>query len=160
MAKPYNWAVFFLCLGQLLAGGAQGTISEDPDVLIRRGTTIGGTGEQLPELTLTKPQGGWTTGMQLEVAGTCSDVSADPIVVNINGVRYYIRSGNGAFSRKFPAAKGKNVIIAECTNKAGTVRASATVEAMINPIPLKVVLTSDMHLYKQRRTTTATQSCC
>ena len=159
MAKPFNWAVFFLCLGQLFAGRAQGTTSEDPDVLIRRGTTIGGTGEQLPELTLTKPQGGWTTGMQMEVAGTCSDVSADPIVVNINGVRYYIRSGNGAFSRKFPAAKGKNVIIAECTNKAGTVRASATVEAMINPIPLKVVLTSDtdsaytdLHIYEPDQT--------
>ena len=159
MAKPFTTVVFLVCLVQIFAHQAKGTMSEDPDVIVRRGTTIGGTGQQLPILTLSKPQGGWTTGMQMEVAGTCSDASADPIVININGVRYYIRSNSGSFSRKFPAAKGKNVVIAECSNKAGTVRASATVEAMIKPIPLKVVLTSDtdsaytdLHIYEPDQT--------
>ncbi|MFH0727607.1 MAG: DUF1175 family protein [Pseudomonadota bacterium] len=151
------WAVWVLLTGVLLAfsSGTLGSSSNDPDVLIRRGKAIGGEGAELPVLTLKKPEGGWTTGMQLEVAGTCSDVTIDPVVININGVRYYIRSTNGLFSRKFPAAKGKNVVIAEASNKAGTARASVTVEAMISPIPLKVVLTSDtdsaytdLHVYE------------
>lgn len=159
MARPV-FLMVLLCFSALLAvGQAIGTTSDDPDVLVRRGTELGGKGDKKPIITLTKPQGGWTTGMQMDVAGTCSDGTADPIVVNINGVRYYIRATNGAFSRKFPAAKGKNVVIAECSNKAGTARASATVEAMINPIPLKVVLTSDtdsaytdLHVYEPDQT--------
>lgn len=133
--------------------------SDDPEVLARRGKTIGGTGTELPLLTLTKPEGGWTTSFQLEVAGTCSDPTADPVIVNINGVRYFIRSSEGAFSRKFPAAKGKNTVIVECSNKAGTARATAAVEAVISPLPLKVVLTNDtdsaytdLHLYEPDKT--------
>lgn len=155
MIRPLVVLAWMACLVQLFGPWAGASTTDDQDALARRGKAIGGTGEQLPVLTLTKPEGGWTTGMQLEVAGTCSDGSADPIVVNINGVRYYIRSADGSFARKFPAAKGKNVVIAECSNPAGTARASATVEAMINPIPLKVVLTSDtdsaytdLHVYE------------
>jgi uncharacterized protein len=155
MARP--WVVLVLSLFVLVSTGSRtaGSPSEDPDVLARRGKPIGGQGTELPVLTLTRPEGGWTTGMQLDVNGTCSDATADPVVVNINGVRYYIRSSEGAFSRKFPAAKGKNVLIVECSNKAGTARATATVEAVIPAVPLKVVLTSDtdsaytdLHVYE------------
>ena len=159
MARPFTFLVVLTCLLQLFVSGAWGSPSDDPEVLARRGKQIGGNGTDMPVLTLTKPEGGWTTGMQLEVSGNCSDPTADPIVVNINGVRYYIRSSDGAFSRKFPAAKGKNLVLAECANKAGAARASASVEAMINPIPLKVVLTSDtdssytdLHIYEPDKT--------
>lgn len=159
MAGPLTLLASLVCLLQLFLSVAMASVSDDPDVLARRGKEIGGTGTEPPVLQLNKPEGGWTTGMQLEVAGTCSDVSADPIVVNINGVRYYIRSVSGAFSRKFPIAKGKNTVIAECANKGGTSRATVTVEAMINPIPLKVVLTSDtdsaytdLHVYEPDQT--------
>jgi uncharacterized protein len=159
MARLLAVLVLLMSALQVLSSGAMGSASDDPDVLVRRGKAIGGQGTQVPVLTLTKPEGGWTTGMQMEVAGTCSDVTVDPIIININGVRYYIRSTNGSFSRKFPAARGKNVVIAECANKAGTARASATVEAMISPIPLKVVLTSDtdsaytdLHIYEPDQT--------
>lgn len=131
------------------------TPSDDPDVMKHRGNPIGGQGKEKPVITLTKPEGGWTTSFQLDISGTCSDPTCDPIVININGVRYYIRSSQGAFSRKFPAAKGKNNIIVECSNKAGVARASTTVDAVINPIPLKIVLTSDtdgvytdLHIYE------------
>lgn len=159
MAGPVIQAVLAWCLTVLFIGQAQGTNADDPDVLARRGAAIGGTGTSLPTITLDKPQGGWTTALQLEIAGSCSDPTADPIIVNINGVRYFIRAQGGAFKGKFPAAKGKNVVIAECGNKGGTARASATVEAMINPIPLKVVLTSDtdsaytdLHVYEPDQT--------
>jgi len=106
-------------------------------------------------LTLSKPGGGWTSAMQIMVAGSCSDPLADPIVININGVRYYARNNNGSFSRAFPAAKGKNSIIAECANSLGASKASTTIDAVISPIPLKVVLTSDsnsvytdLHIYE------------
>jgi len=128
-------------LGLLSLAG--GTSTDDPDVKARRGREMIGQGVVEPALTLTKPEGGWTTAMQVEVAGRCSDPTADPIDVNINGVRYFIRSSEGSFSRKFPAAKGKNTVIVQCANKAGTATATATVEAMITPLPLKIVLTND-----------------
>ena len=155
LASLLAW-VFLLPLLVSLAGASP---SDDPDVLARRGKEIGGTGTELPVVVLTKPEGGWTTGLQLEVAGTCSDPTADPVVVNINGVRYFIRSSQGAFSRKFPAAKGKNTVIVECANQAGVARATAAVDAVISPLPLKVVLTNDtdsaytdLHLYEPDKT--------
>jgi uncharacterized protein len=159
MIRPSGLLVFLVCFLQFFVSGAWGSPSDDPDVLARRGKPIAGEGTEIPVLTLTKPEGGWTTSMQLQISGSCSDPTADPIVVNINGVRYYIRSSQGAFSRKFPAAKGKNLVIAECANKAGVARATAAVEAMINPIPLKIVVTSDtdstytdLHIYEPDKT--------
>lgn len=129
--------------------------SESPDVLARRGKAIGGTGTTAPTLQLTKPEGGWSSAVQAEVSGNCSDQTADPIEVNINGTRYFVRSVQGAFSRKFPLAPGKNTIIAECRNAAGVGRASAVVDAVVSSIPLKFVLTSDtdgvytdLHIYE------------
>lgn len=150
-----------VCLS-LAAAAVWATPSQDEEILSRRGQKAQGQAAQAttaPTLTLSKPAGGWTSAMQLDVAGTCSDPAVDPIVVNINGVRYYIRSQQGSFSRKFPAAKGRNTVIAECANAAGTAKASATVDAVISPIPLKVVLTSDtdsvytdLHVYEPDKT--------
>ncbi|ANE53790.1 DUF1175 family protein [Methylomonas sp. DH-1] len=131
--------------------------SDDPDILARRGQQrpFSTSPAEAPTIVLSKPAGGWTSGLQITVAGTCSDPAADPVVVNINGVRYYVRNANGSFSRAFPAAKGKNSVIAECANAAGVAKASATVDAVISPIPLKVILTSDsdgvytdLHIYE------------
>ncbi|WP_415879368.1 DUF1175 family protein [Methylomonas sp. TEB] len=131
--------------------------SDDPDILARRGQQhpASASPAEPPQLTLSKPAGGWTSGLQITVAGTCSDPTADPIMVNINGVRYYVRNVNGSFSRAFPAAKGKNTVIAECANSAGVAKASTTVDAVIASIGLKVVLTSDsdgvytdLHIYE------------
>ncbi|OQW73270.1 MAG: hypothetical protein BVN35_12275 [Proteobacteria bacterium ST_bin11] len=131
--------------------------SADPDILARRGQqrSLPTEAATAPTLTLSKPAGGWTSGLQIAVAGTCSDPTADPIVVNINGVRYYVRNANGSFSRAFAAAKGKNTVIAECANSAGVAKASTTVDAVIASIGLKVVLTSDsdgvytdLHIYE------------
>jgi uncharacterized protein len=155
MVRPIRFLVVLVCWLQLLVAPVFATPTDDPDVLARRGKSIGGNGTEMPELTLTKPEGGWSTSMLVEVAGTCSDSTADPIAVNINGVRYYVRTAEGAFSRKFPAAKGKNVVMVECANQAGVARATATVEAMISPIPFKITLTSDtddtytdLHIYE------------
>ena len=159
MKIPFLSCAVVACMLQLFVSAASGTPSDDPDVVARRGKEMTGQGTEMPVLTLAKPEGGWTTSLQLEVAGTCSDATADPILVNINGVRYYIRSFEGQFSRKFPASKGKNTVIVECANKAGVAQASATVDAVINPIPLKFVLTSDMdgvytdlHVYEPDKT--------
>ncbi|MGZ4959190.1 MAG: DUF1175 family protein [Methylomonas sp.] len=139
-----------------LPGHCSAAPSDDPDILARRGQPKPPqTAAFPPTLTLAQPAGGWTSAMQITVSGTCSDPAADPVVVNINGVRYYVRNVNGSFSRAFPAAKGKNSVIAECANSAGTAKASTTVDAVISPIPLKVVLTSDsdgvytdLHIYE------------
>ncbi len=148
--------ILLLCISnQTLA-----TPSNDPDILARRGQQQAPHAvTEPPLLTLTKPAGGWTGSMQLLVSGTCSDVEADPIVININGVRYYAHNNNGSFSRSFPAAKGKNSIIAECNNSAGISKASTTVDAVIPAIPFKIVLTSDtnsvytdLHIYEPDKT--------
>jgi uncharacterized protein len=159
MTGVLSFLVVLTCCFEFLVPYAGATSSDNSDVLERRGKQIAGTGTEPPVLTLTKPEGGWTTAMQLDISGTCSDQTADPVVVNINGVRYYVRSKEGAFSRKFPAAKGINNVVVECSNPAGVARASASVEALINPIPLKIVLTSDtdgvytdLHIYEPDKT--------
>ncbi len=159
MKNPILTCVHIACVLQLFLSAANGTPSDDPDVVARRGKEMTGQGTEMPVLTLTKPEGGWTSSLQIEVRGKCSDPTADPILVNINGVRYYIRSAEGQFARKFPASKGKNTVIVECANKTGVAHAGSTVDAVINPIPLKFVLTSDMdgvytdlHVYEPDKT--------
>lgn len=133
--------------------------STSPDVLARRGTAKLGSGKATPVVTLSQPMGGWTTSRMLEIAGQCTDPSADPLVVNINGSRYYVRGSNGAFSRRFPAAMGRNNVAVECSNEGGTGRAQRVVTAAIPPVRLKLVLTSDtdnvytdLHIYEPQGT--------
>lgn len=147
------------CFLRLDPTAALATASEDADVTARRGMPIRGEGTETPTLTLAHPEGGWTTSMQLEVSGTCSDTTVKVVSADINGVRYFIRTEGGAFSRKFPSARGKNTVIVECENKGGVARASSVVEVMSNPIPLKFVLTNDtdsaytdLHVYEPDKT--------
>lgn len=114
-----------------------------------------GEGTALAKVALTAPAGGWSVGRMMLVEGTVSDATIDPVVLSINGDRYLLRTTNGRFSRKFPAAYGRNVVTVMATNKAGTARAQATTYAEIPPVPLKAVLTSDtdgvytdLHVYE------------
>jgi uncharacterized protein YfaT (DUF1175 family)/uncharacterized protein YfaP (DUF2135 family) len=157
MVKGHSCFRVLLCAATLLScvSVARATPSTVPDVLSRRGKIIGGTGTTAPTLTLEQPTGGWTSSYMLEVKGQCSDATADPIVVSINGVRYYLRPNGGVFSRKFPAARGENNVTVECVNKGGTATVSRTITGVMPPLPFKVVLTSDtdgvytdLHLYE------------
>ena len=114
-----------------------------------------GRGKKKPTVTLTSPRGGWTAGRMMTVAGTISDRTVDPITLSINGDRYFVRTRNGRFRRKFPAASGKNVITAIATNRGGTTTAQVTTYAEIQSVPLKTILTSDtdgvwtdLHIYE------------
>lgn len=114
-----------------------------------------GKGKTLPTVRLSAPTGGWTVDRMLLVEGTISDNTIDPVVVSINGDRYLMRTFNGRFSRKFPAASGKNIVTVMATNQAGTARAQSTSYAQIPPVPFKVILTSDtdgvytdLHVYE------------
>ncbi|WP_164017812.1 DUF2135 domain-containing protein [Pyxidicoccus trucidator] len=114
-----------------------------------------GKGKTLPTVRLTAPSGGWTVDRMMRVEGTISDTTIDPVVVSINGDRYLMRTYGGRFSRKFPAASGKNIVTVMATNQAGTARTQATSYAQIPPVPFKVVLTSDtdgvytdLHIYE------------
>lgn len=103
-----------------------------------------GKGNTKPTVTLTAPVGGWTVDRMLKVEGSVSDASVDPIVISINGDRYLMRTFGGRFSRKFPAASGKNVVKVSATNKGGTTTTEATVTVQAPSVPFKTVLTSDM----------------
>jgi uncharacterized protein YfaP (DUF2135 family) len=114
-----------------------------------------GKGKEKPRVELTAPTGGWSVGRMVEVAGTVSDPTVDPITVSINGDRYLLRTFNGRFSRKFPAASGKMVVVAMATNQGGTGTAQVTSFAQVAPVPLRAVLTSDtdgvytdLHIYE------------
>ncbi|HLL00713.1 MAG TPA: DUF2135 domain-containing protein [Myxococcaceae bacterium] len=114
-----------------------------------------GSGTQLAKVTISAPTGGWTVDRMMLVEGTLSDTTIDPVVVSINGDRYLMRTYNGRFSRKFPAASGKNIVTVLATNKAGTARAQVTTYAQIPPVPMKAILTSDtegvytdLHIYE------------
>ncbi|HET9552856.1 MAG TPA: histidine kinase [Anaeromyxobacteraceae bacterium] len=121
----------------------------------RQGGMPVGKGTERPVVRLTAPSGGWSVGRMLSVEGTVSDPTVDPITLSINGDRYLLRTQGGRFSRKFPAAAGKNVVVATATNQGGTAEAQVTCYAQIPPVPLKVVLTSDtdgvytdLHVYE------------
>ena len=114
-----------------------------------------GEGSQAPTVRLTQPTGGWTVGRMLNVEGSVSDPTVDPIQISINGDRYLLRTKAGHFQRQFPAARGKNVVTALAVNKGGAGRAQATSYAEIPPVPFKVILTSDtdgvytdLHIYE------------
>ncbi|MBU8895884.1 histidine kinase [Corallococcus sp. H22C18031201] len=114
-----------------------------------------GKGKTLPTVRLSAPSGGWTVDRMMLVEGTLSDTTIDPVVVSINGDRYLMRTNNGRFSRKFPAASGKNVVTVMATNQAGTARTQATSYAQVPSVPLKAILTSDtdgvytdLHIYE------------
>ncbi|XXF77599.1 DUF2135 domain-containing protein [Myxococcaceae bacterium GXIMD 01537] len=114
-----------------------------------------GRGTKVATVQITAPSGGWTVDRMMLLEGTISDTTIDPIVVSINGDRYLMRTFNGRFSRKFPAAAGKNVITLMATNQGGTARAQVTSYAQIPPVPLKAILTSDtdgvytdLHIYE------------
>jgi uncharacterized protein YfaP (DUF2135 family) len=114
-----------------------------------------GEGKERPVVRLTAPPGGWSAGRMIAIEGTVSDPTVDPITLSINGDRYLLRTQNGRFARKFPAAAGKNVIVAMATNRGGTGEAQVTTYAQVPPVPLKVVLTSDtdgvytdLHIYE------------
>lgn len=159
MSKKTVVSTLFFCLLAYISN-AHGTPSNDPDVLRRRGSTTLGSGPESPSIKLEKPQGGWTSALQVEISGTCSDPTSDPITVNINGIRYYIRSSQGdggKFKKIFPLSPGRNTVVAECANAHGLASDSISFEAAIPPIPLKVVLTSDtdgvytdLHVYEPK----------
>lgn len=125
----------------------------------RESGKIVGTGTSLPKIDLSKPLGGWTVDQMVRIEGTISDPSIDPVTVAINGERYLLRTKDGRFGRAFPAAPGKNNIVVEGTNQAGTGSAERTVYAKIRPLPMKLVLTSDsdgiytdLHIYEPKET--------
>jgi uncharacterized protein YfaP (DUF2135 family) len=138
-------------LSVLLAG----LLSAAPSVPARQKGVPIGQGDKLPIVKLSAPSGGWTVDRMLRVEGTVSDRTVDPVVVSINGDRYLMRTRGGSFSRKFPAASGKNIVTVMATNKAGTGRAQATSYAQVPPVPFKAILTSDtegvytdLHIYE------------
>ncbi|MBZ4375424.1 DUF2135 domain-containing protein [Corallococcus sp. AS-1-6] len=139
-------------LSVLLAGLLSQTA---PPVSARQQGVPIGRGDTIPKVVLSAPSGGWTVDRMLQIEGTVSDASVDPVVVSINGDRYLMRTQGGRFSRKFPAASGKNVVTVMATNKGGTARAQATSYAQVPPVPLKAILTSDtdgvytdLHIYE------------
>ncbi len=114
-----------------------------------------GQGTSKAEITLSEPKGGWTVNQMITVSGQVSDPTIDPILVNINGGRYLLRTFNGAFRRSFPVSSGKNTVVVQGSNKAGTVTEERSVFAQVNPVPIMVVLTSDtdgvytdLHIYE------------
>lgn len=117
-----------------------------------------------PVISIDAPSGGWSVDRMISVEGSVSDTSIDPVLLSINGDRYLLRTIDGRFSRKFPAAAGKNVVTVMATNRGGTSYAQASVYAQVPPVPLKVILTSDtdgvytdLHVYEPtaRSTTSA-----
>src|SRR4051794_18729455 len=90
-----------------------------------------GKGATVPAVKITAPSGGWTVDRMLLVEGTISDTTVARVVVSINGDRYLLRTAGGRFSRKFPAAGGKNVVTVTATNKGGVGKAQVTTYAQI-----------------------------
>ena len=136
-------------------------VSQTPAQSRQVGVPVG-QGKVAPVVKLTSPPGGWTVDRMMLVEGTVSDPTVDPVTLSINGDRYLIRTSNGRFSRKFPAAAGKNVVTALATNAGGTGSAQTTSYAQIPPVPLKAVLTSDtdgvytdLHIYEPTDTSVA-----
>lgn len=121
----------------------------------RQSGKIIGEGSSPLKFGLTAPRGGWTMDRMVEVAGHLNDPTVNPLVVNINGDRYLLKNVNGEFKRKFPVLFGKNTILVQGTNKAGTFKESRIVYAQVPPVSFLAILTSDtdgvytdLHIYE------------
>ncbi len=122
---------------------------------VRQSGKIMGKGNQPIVITLNSPKSGWTQSRMVEVEGNVSDQTIDPITVIINGDRYLLRTSSGNFKRKFPVTSGKNAIIVQGTNKAGTFKTERSLYAQVSPVSLVTILTSDtdgvytdLHVYE------------
>lgn len=130
-------------------------VSIQINALERQTGKIVGTGKKPLTFTLTSPKGGWTIDRMVEVAGSVSDSTVNPITININGDRYLMKTFDGKFKRKFPVVAGKNTITLQGTNVAGTVKDSRTLFAQVPPVQMMAILTSDtdgvytdLHVYE------------
>jgi len=103
-----------------------------------------GSGTSRPTINLERPHSGWTVDQMTEVSGTISDPTIDPLVVSVNGDRYFVRNFGGQFKRKFPVIPGKNSILVQASNRGGTTEVGKTLYAEVPPTPIFVVLSSDM----------------
>ena len=144
-----------MLLPVLLVALAQAPSPPVPAPLPRQSGVPIGEGTTLPTIHISRPTGGWTVDRMLSVEGTLSDPTVDPVVLSINGDRYLLRTQDGHFNRKFPAASGRNVVTVMATNRGGTARAQASAYADIPAVPLKAILTSDtdgvytdLHIYE------------
>jgi len=123
----------------------------------RQSGKIMGTGDKPIRIQIDKPAGGWTIDRMVEVSGEISDPTANPLTVNINGDRYLLKTFEGKFKRKFPVVQGKNTVIVQATNKAGTFKESRVLFAQIPTLPFVAILTSDtdgvytdLHIYEPK----------
>jgi uncharacterized protein YfaP (DUF2135 family) len=121
----------------------------------RQSGKVLGTGDAPPKIELSSPPGGWTVDRMVNVAGTVSDPTINPITVSINGDRYLLKTVGGAFQRKFPVTSGKNSILVQGTNRRGSAKAERQLFAQVPPVPVFAVLTSDtdgvytdLHIYE------------
>jgi len=121
----------------------------------RQNGKILGKGDGPITINLTSPKGGWTQSRMVKISGMVSDTTVDPITVAINGDRFLLRTSNGSFSRSFPVTAGKNSIIVQATNRAGTFKSERVLYAQVSPVSLMAVLTSDtdnvytdLHVYE------------
>jgi uncharacterized protein YfaP (DUF2135 family) len=131
----------------------------------RQSGKIMGSGTGPATFVLTEPKSGWTQDRMVKVEGTISDHTINPVTVVINGDRYLLRTNNGSFSRKFPITAGKNSVVVQGTNKAGTFKAEKTLFAQVSPVSMMVVLTSDtdgvytdLHIYEPNPDTNESSS--
>ncbi|MGE0526512.1 MAG: histidine kinase [Bdellovibrionales bacterium] len=116
-----------------------------------------GEGKEPLKIELSDPKGGWTVDQMILVSGRVSDPTVNPILVNINGSRYLLRTFSGEFKRQFPVTSGKNSVVVQGTNQAGTSTSERTVFAQVPPTPIMAILTSDtdgvytdLHIYEPR----------
>lgn len=114
-----------------------------------------GQGKDPPVVTLKAPHSGWTVDQMAEISGKVSDPTINPIIVSINGDRYFIRNFAGEFSRKFPMVPGKNSIIVQASNIGGTTEVARTIYAKVANAPMVLILSSDtdgiytdLHVYE------------
>ena len=123
--------------------------------MARQSGKIVGDGKTPGKFTISEPRGGWTMNRMVEVSGSVSDLSVNPVTININGDRYLMKTFGGKFKRKFPVIQGKNTILIQGTNKAGAFKESRIVFAQVPPVQFMAVLTSDtdgvytdLHVYE------------
>ena len=123
----------------------------------RQSGKLMGVGDKPIRIQIDKPAGGWTIDRMVEVSGEISDPTANPLTVNINGDRYLLKTFEGKFKRKFPVVQGKNTVIVQASNKAGTFKESRVLFAQIPTLPFVAILTSDtdgvytdLHIYEPK----------
>ena len=97
--------------------------------------------KQPPVVTIERPGGGWSTERKALVTGTVSDGSLKNVTMSINGTDFLSKIQNSRFAQKVVVSRGRNTVIVQASNSAGTGGDSVSFYSQVPKVDMQIFLT-------------------